>query len=208
MRARLLLIDDHPVVRAGLKAFLELQGDLTVAGEAGTLAEARALLPSVRASLVLLDVKLPDGSGLELLPELLAADPAPKVLILTSFSEEATVREAMRRGATGFLLKHHGPEALVDRIRAALRGELPLDPPAVRALASPTPDALAELTPREREVLALIAAGHSNREIAARLGVREKTVKSHAGHVFEKLGVRRRTQAAMRARELGIAPAD
>lgn len=207
MKARLLLIDDHPVVRAGLKAFLELQGDLEVVGEAGSLAEARALLPAADASLVLLDVKLADGSGLELLPELLGVDAPPKVLILTSFSEDDTVREAMRRGATGYLLKHHGPEALVDRVRAALRGELPLDPAAVRALTASDADPLAELTPREREVLALIAGGLSNREIAARLGVREKTVKSHASRVFEKLGVERRTQAALRARELGLAPA-
>lgn len=206
MTRQLWLIDDHPVVRAGLRAFLESRADLSVVAESGSLAEARAAPPEA-VDVVLLDVKLPDGDGLALLPELTALRPEPIVLILTSFEADETVRRAMAAGASGYLLKHHGPEALADRIRAALRGELPLEPGAVRALARPETDPLAELTPRERDVLRHIAVGCSNREIAERLGVREKTVKSHAGRIFDKLGVQRRTQAAVLAREHGLGDA-
>lgn len=201
---RVMLVDDHPVVRQGLRAYLELQDDLQVVAEAGSIAEARAALPGLEAELVLLDVQLPDGDSLPLIDELLALAPAPRVLVLTSFLDERYVREAMRRGASGFLLKHAGPRALLDGVRAALRGELPLDPGAVRLLARPHDDPLAELTPREREVLALVAEGRSNAEIGERLGIAEKTVKVHLTSVFAKLGVQGRTQAALRARELGL----
>ena len=126
------------------------------------------------------------------------------MVVLTSFLDDGQVREAMRRGASGFLLKHAGPKALLDRVRAALRGELPMDPGAVRALARPQADPLAEITPREREVLGAIALGLSNRQIAQRLGIAEKTVKTHAGAVFAKLGVRDRVQAALLARDHGL----
>lgn len=201
MAARLLIVDDHPVVRAGLKAFLEMQDDLEIAGEAGTLAEARAVLGSTELDLVLLDLQLTDGNGLELLDDVAGAPGAPRVVVLTSFLDEDEVRAAMRRGASGYLLKHAGPVALLDRVRAALRGELPLDPGAVAALARPSVDPFAELTPREREVLGAIGEGLSNRQIAERLGIREKTVKTHAGAVFAKLGVRDRVQAALLARD-------
>ncbi len=204
MAARLLIVDDHPVVRAGLRTFLDLQDDLRVAAEAGSLAEARTAAAEQPFDVVLLDLQLPDGSGLSLLPELTQGPGSPRVLVLTSFLDEGQVREAMRRGAAGFLLKHAGPTALLDKIRAALRGELPLDPGAVRALAHPREDPLAELTAREREVLGAIAEGLSNKRIAARLGITEKTVKTHAGHVFAKLGVGDRVQAALLARDLGL----
>lgn len=203
MTQRLWLIDDHPVVRAGLRAFLESRGDLTVVAESGSLAEARTNAPEA-VDVVLLDVKLPDGDGVTLVPELVARRPEPIVLILTSFEDDRAVRRAMTAGASGYLLKHHGPDALADRIHAAVRGELPLEPSAVRALAQRDADPLAELTAREREVLRHIAAGRSNRAIAERLGVREKTVKSHAGRIFDKLHVESRTQAALLARERGL----
>ncbi|MEJ2288708.1 MAG: response regulator transcription factor [Deinococcales bacterium] len=201
MATRVLIVDDHPVVRAGLRAFLDLQDDFDVVGEAGSLGEARERARETGHDLVLLDLQLPDGSGLTLIEELAAAC---RVLVLTSFLDEAKVRQAMRRGASGYLLKHAGPNALLDKVRAALRGEVPLDPEAVRALASPVMDPLAELTPRERQVLALMAQGLSNKRIAARLSISEKTVKTHAGHVFAKLGVDDRLQAVLVAKEHGL----
>ncbi|MEJ2291882.1 MAG: response regulator transcription factor [Deinococcales bacterium] len=201
MATRVLIVDDHPVVRAGLRAFLDLQDDFDVVGEAGSLGEARERARETGPDLVLLDLQLPDGSGLTLIEELAAAC---RVLVLTSFLDEAKVRQAMRRGASGYLLKHAGPNALLDKVRAALRGEVPLDPEAVRALASPVMDPLAELTPRERQVLALMAQGLSNKRIAARLSISEKTVKTHAGHVFAKLGVDDRLQAVLVAKEHGL----
>ena len=201
MATRVLIVDDHPVVRAGLRAFLDLQDDFEVVGEAGSLSEARERARETDPDLVLLDLQLPDGSGLTLIEELAAAC---RVLVLTSFLDEGKVRQAMRRGASGYLLKHAGPNALLDKVRAALRGEVPLDPEAVRALAAPALDPLAELTPREREVLALMAQGLSNKRIAARLSISEKTVKTHAGHVFAKLGVDDRLQAVLVAKEHGL----
>lgn len=201
MATRVLIVDDHPVVRAGLRAFLDLQPDFEVVGEAGTLAEARERAAALGPDLIVLDLQLPDGSGLALLDEI---PPASKVLVLTSFLDEGKVRLAMQRGAAGYLLKHAGPAALLDKLRAALRGEVPLDPEAVRALTSPHANPLADLTPREREVLALMAGGLSNKRIAARLSISEKTVKTHAGHVFAKLGVKDRLQAVLLAKQHGM----
>ncbi len=201
MATRVLIVDDHPVVRAGLRAFLDLQEDFEVVGEAGSLAEARERVRERVPELVLLDLQLPDGSGLTLIDEL--AQQA-RVLVLTSFLDEAKVRQAMRQGASGYLLKHAGPSALLDKLRAALRGEVPLDPDAVRALAVPVVDPLGDLTPREREVLTLMAQGMANKRIAAQLAISEKTVKTHAGHVFAKLGVDDRLQAVLIAKEHGL----
>lgn len=204
MVARLMLIDDHPVVRQGLSSFLDLQPDLEVVAEAGSLARARELARTTPLDLVLLDLQLPDGNGLALIPELLALPERPRVLVLTSFLDEAYVREAVRCGASGFLLKHAGTGLLLDGVRAALRGELPVDPGALRLLAAPAEDRLGQLTSREREVLSLLAKGLSNKGIGSRLGVAEKTVKSHLGNIFSKLGVRDRTQAALWAKEHGL----
>lgn len=201
MAVRVLIVDDHPVVRAGLRAFLELQPDIEVVGEAGSLAEAHERAATVHPELVLLDLELKDGSGLSLIPEL---DDGVRVLVLTSFLDQGKVRQAMRLGASGYLLKHAGPAALLDTLRAVQRGEMPLDPEAVRALASSDEDPLSALTPREREVLKRMAEGLSNKRIAAALGISEKTVKTHAGHVFEKLGVAGRVQAVLVAKEQGL----
>ena len=222
-----LLVDDHPVVRAGLRAFLERHAGLRIVGEADGLAQARAWLrrvaggrrdgttggtparapsgPPEPPQLVILDLKLHDGTGTELIPDVRRAAPQARILILSSFPEEDAVRAAMRAGAHGWLDKQQDPSALADAVRAALRGELPMAAEAVRALAAPPrSDPFQELTPRERQVLDGIANGLSNREIAQRLGVREKTVKTHAGHLYAKLGVERRTQAALLAMEHGV----
>ena len=201
MVSRVLIVDDHPVVRAGLRAFLDLQEDFEVVAEAGTLSDARSRMLERRPDLVLLDLQLPDGNGLALLDE---RPPDCRVLVLTSFLDEGKVRHAMRRGAAGYLLKHAGPAALLDRLRAAVRGEVPLDPQAVELLTTPAADPLRSLTPREHQVLALMAQGLSNKRIATRLAISEKTVKTHAGHVFAKLGVKDRLQAVVLAKEHGL----
>lgn len=202
--ARTLLIDDHPVVRAGLRAYLERNAGLQVVGEAASLAEARQWLEQANTppDLAIVDLKLGDGQGTDLIADLLRAAPKVRILVLSSFPEEEAIRAAMAAGAHGWLDKQQDPGALADAVRAALRGELPLAAEAVRILTSPpVDDPFEDLTPRERHVLRGIARGLSNREIAERLGVREKTVKTHAGAVYAKLGVERRVQAALAARE-------
>jgi DNA-binding NarL/FixJ family response regulator len=202
---RILLVDDHPVVRQGLRAFLELHDDLQVVAEAASAGETLAQAAGTHPDVVLLDLQLPDRDGLTLLPELLAAgDPTPKVLVLTSFLDDDTVRRAVRGGASGFLLKHAAPDRIADAIRAAVAGELPLDPAAARALAIQRRDPLDQLTPREREVLELIATGAPNRDIAQRLIIAEKTVKTHVSAILAKLGVTDRTQAAVYAKDRGL----
>ena len=202
--ARLVIIDDHPVVREGLKGFLELQNDLQVVGEAGTLAEGQQQVEAVQPDLVLLDVQLPDGNALASLDTFKTLSPNTKIIILTSFLDDGYVRDALRLGASGYVLKHSGPAALLDYVRAALRGEIPLDSSAVKVLATPEDDPLAELTPREREVLEHITQGLSNKQIAREMGVTEKTVKTHATSLFAKLNVTGRTQAALFAKEQGL----
>ena len=200
----ILIIDDHPVVREGLKTFLDLQADIEVVGETGTAQGGLELARTLNPDLILLDVQLPDRAGLSILPELLNHTPKPRVLILTSYADDAYIREAMRAGAAGYLLKHAGPSALLDSIRAALRGEIPLDASAVRVLTQEDDDPLETLTVREREVLNLIAEGLSNADIAQTLNIAEKTVKTHATSIFAKLGVVGRTQAALYAKERRI----
>jgi DNA-binding NarL/FixJ family response regulator len=201
---RVLIVDDHPVVRGGLRSFLELHEDLEVVGDAATAGEAAALIAGTAPDVVLLDVQLSDRSGLTLLPELVALDPAPQVLILTSFLDDEAVRRSVDLGASGFLLKHAAPDTIVDGIRASVRGELALDPAAVRVLASRRREPLDELTPRERQVLEQIARGRTNRDIAQTLVITEKTVKTHVSAILAKLGVADRTQAAVYAKDHGL----
>jgi len=200
---RVLLADDHAVVRQGLRTYLELQDDVAVVGEAGdgpaAVAAAEALAPDV----VLLDLVMPGGDGLEALGALAAAAPGARVLVLTSFGDDERVFAALRAGAAGFLLKDVEPAELVRAIRTAAAGEAALSP----AVATRVVAAVAhgdELTPREREVLRLIARGLSNKRIALELGMAEKTVKTHVSHVLAKLGVADRTQAALYAVRTGL----
>lgn len=204
MATRIVIVDDHPVVREGLNTFLALHDDMEVVGQAGSVAEALAVVPGLAPDVVLLDLRLPDGDGLQAIPELLTLDPAPQVVVLTSFVDDDAVRRAIRLGASGYLVKHASPDRLLEGIRAAHRGEMPLDPSAARALASQRRDPLDDLTPREREVLEQLARGLSNRAIAAALYITEKTVKTHVSAVLAKLGVGDRTQAALYARDRGL----
>jgi DNA-binding NarL/FixJ family response regulator len=195
--ARLVIVDDHPIVRDGLKAYLSLHHDLEIVGEAGSAAEALDRVDRALPDLVLLDVQLPDRSGLTLIEALRSSASAPRVVILTSFLDGGLLDEALRRGATGYLLKHQAPGVLVTQLRAALRGEVVLAGEAIALLAQPRRATLAALTPREREVLQSIARGMSNKQIARALGIAEKTVKTHVSRVLDKLGARDRTQAAL-----------
>ena len=199
MTIRVLIVDDHPVVRRGLRALLEVQEGIEVAGEAGDGPAALALAAEHDPDVILLDLKLPAMSGLAVLTELTARDAASKVLVLTSVTDPDSAGQVMRAGAAGLLYKDVDPDALVRAIRAVHDGHLLLAPeaagPLLRSVTwSPGLDAL---TTREREVLAELARGRSNREIARALNVSEKTVKTHVSSVLGKLGVPDRTQAAL-----------
>ncbi|GAA4235495.1 DNA-binding NarL/FixJ family response regulator [Streptosporangium album] len=213
---RVLIADDHPIVRQGLRTFLGLQDDVDVVGEAGDGAEAVDLVASLAPDVLLLDLKMPVLDGLGTLVRLGERGLRPRVLVLTSVSDREDVAPAMRAGASGFLYKDVDPAALVQAIRAVHGGQVLLAPEAAEAMlaapASPPPGAVervdryvAPLTDREREVLTLIASGRSNREIARELAVAEKTVKTHVSNVLMKLGVQDRTQAALYAVRRGLA---
>jgi DNA-binding NarL/FixJ family response regulator len=212
---RILIADNEALVRGGLRMILEAQPDLEVIGEAidghDALDQARALTPD----LVLMDIRMPDLDGLEATHRMLTGpQPTPKVLVLTTFDLDDYVYEAIRAGASGFLLKTMPPHQLVEGIRAVMSGDALLAPQITRRLLDrfvqrPPPSAkipprLAELTPRELDVLRLIADGHSNSEIAKSLFLSEATVKSHVNHLLTKLGLRDRVQAVALAYRTGL----
>jgi DNA-binding NarL/FixJ family response regulator len=204
---RVLIADDHPVVRQGLRTFLDLQDDITVVGEAGDGAEAVELVEKLAPDVLLLDLKMPVLDGHGALERLTGS--RTRVVVLTSVSDRGDVGPAMRAGASGFLYKDVDPNALVQAVRAVHGGQVLLAPEAAEAMLSgsggaPEVPAPVPLTDREREVLALIAAGRSNREIARSLAVAEKTVKTHVSNVLMKLGVQDRTQAALYAVRHGL----
>jgi DNA-binding NarL/FixJ family response regulator len=196
-----LIVDDHPVVRQGLRALLEVQDGIEVAGETGDGATALALAAEQEPDVILLDLKLPGLDGLAVLGELRARATRSRVLILTSVTDDAAAAAAIRGGAQGVLYKDVDPDALVRAIRAVHDGHLLLAPEAAGTLlqASTSDRGLDALTARERQVLAELAQGRSNREIARALHVSEKTVKAHVSSVLGKLGVQDRTQAALLA---------
>lgn len=203
---RVLIVDDHPLVRRGLTSLLNSAADLAVVGAAADGEEAVAYAVEETPDIVLMDVSMPGMNGFEALRRLLKAVPGTKVVMLTSYSEHDMVVEAIDNGAAGFLLKDTEPQELLNGIRAAARGDAPLSPKVAKELlrdrARRRP--LDDLTQRERDVLTLVGRGMSNKQIAWRLGISEKTVKAHLGSVFDRVGVDDRTQAALWAQKHGI----
>jgi DNA-binding NarL/FixJ family response regulator len=202
---RVLVVDDHPVVRQGLRTFLDLQEDMTVVGEAGDGATAVSLAVSVSPDVVLLDLRMPGADGVSALNSLRASGVEARVLVLTSFTDAEAVLPALRAGAAGYVYKDVDPPALAAAIRAVHAGHVLMHPDVARLLAAG--DRVSHgpsLTARERDVLAEIARGRSNREIARALSVSEKTVKTHVSAIFTKLGVADRTQAALHAVRAGL----
>jgi DNA-binding NarL/FixJ family response regulator len=216
MSIEVLIVDDQELVRTGFRLFLETQPGLTVVGEAGDGEEAIERVRELRPDVVLMDIRMPTMDGVEATAKLTsgAIEPAPRVLVLTTFDLDEYVFGALRAGAAGFLLKDAPRKRLIEAIRVVHSGEALLSPSITRRLIEdfaarrdpiePAAAVLAELTPREREVLVLVAHGLSNAEIAARLVVTEATVKSHVGGVLLKLGLRDRVQAVVFAYEHGI----
>jgi DNA-binding NarL/FixJ family response regulator len=215
-RIRVCLVDDHAVVRRGLRGYLELIEDMEIVGEAadgqaaldmvaGLVAEGRA--PHV----VLMDLLMPGTDGVTATRMLTQRCAGVAVLAMTSYSEVDRIRGALEAGASGYLLKDAEADAVVDGIRKAHRGEMPLGPAVSRQLAraftATGRAAAAALTAREHEVLVLLAAGLSNREIAHRLSISERTARTHVSSILDKLGLRSRTQAALYAVQQGLAPA-
>lgn len=210
---RVLLADDHNLVRQGIRTLLEISRDFEIVGEATDGEQALALISTARPQVALLDVRMPKLSGLDVLRAARSRFPDVGVILLTTFDEDAVVLEAVRLGARGFLLKDVSLEQLETAVRTVAAGESLIRPAVtervLRGLEKETtkfesadlPDAL---TPREREVLRLIAAGFSNREIAEASGTAEGTVKNQTSSILSKLGVRDRTRAVLKALELGV----
>jgi DNA-binding NarL/FixJ family response regulator len=197
---RVLIADDHAVVRRGLATLLATTTDLELVGMAADGAEAVRLAVDSRADVVVMDLSMPEVDGIAATSELASRAPSCRVLVLTSFSDQARVTDALRAGADGYILKHAEPEEILDGIREVVRGGSPLDPAAARILlnASCTHTTPTEiLTAREREVLILVEGGLNNRQIAHRLDIAERTVKSHLHNIFQRLGVTHRTEAAL-----------
>jgi DNA-binding NarL/FixJ family response regulator len=205
---KVLVVDDHPVVRQGLRTFLDLQGDITVVGEAADGDAAVAAAERLQPDVVLLDLRMPGADGVAALRGLRERGSTARVLVITSFTEPAAVLPAVRAGAAGYVYKDVDPPALAAAIRSVHAGHVLLHPDVARLLAAGNarPDGV-RLTPREREVLAEVARGRSNREIARELTLSEKTVKAHVSAILTKLGVQDRTQAALYAVRTGLVDA-
>jgi DNA-binding NarL/FixJ family response regulator len=207
-----LLVDDHAVVREGLRSFLELQDGIEVVAEAADGEAAVRAAEAWKPDVVLMDLVMPRLDGVGAMRELRRRLPSARVIVLTSFPDDDRLLPAIRAGAAGYLLKNADPQDVVRAVRAAHAGEALLDPGVaarlVEAIAQrPDAEPTERLTPREREVLALIARGMPNKLIARELEISEKTVKTHVGHVLAKLGVADRTQAALQAVREGLVDA-
>ena len=206
MTVRVFLLDDHEVVRRGLRDLLEAEDDLEVVGEAGTAEEAYGRIPATRPDVAVLDVRLPDGDGIEVCREIRSKHPEIQCLMLTSFADDEALFASIMAGASGYLLKQVKGTDLVGGIRRVGAGESLLDPTltqkVLERLRSPEDDELAGLTPQERKILDLIAEGLTNRQIGERMFLAEKTVKNYVSNLLSKLGMSRRTEAAVYAARL------
>jgi two-component system response regulator DevR len=205
---RVFLLDDHEVVRRGLRDLLESDGDISVVGESGSATEATARIPALRPDVAVLDARLPDGSGIDVCRDVRSVDSSIKALILTSYDDDEALFAAILAGAAGYLLKQVGGDDLVDAVRRVAGGQSLIDPILTarvleRLRNGPAEhEELASLTEQERKILALIAEGLTNRQIGERLFLAEKTVKNYVSSILSKLGLERRTQAAVLASKL------
>ena len=205
---RVYLLDDHEVVRRGLRDLLESDGDIEIVGESGSAQEAAARIPALRPHVAVLDARLPDGSGIDVCRDVRSVDPAIQALILTSYDDDEALFAAILAGAAGSLLKQVGGNDLVDAVRRVAAGQSLIDPSLTarvleRLRHGPAEhEELASLTEQERKILALIAEGLTNRQIGERLFLAEKTVKNYVSSILAKLGLERRTQAAVLASKL------
>lgn len=202
------LLDDHDIVRKGVRALLESEGDIEIIGEASTVSDAARLIPELRPRVVVLDIALPDGSGIDLCRDLQRLAPDVRVLVLTLQDSEEAIAAAMHAGAVGYLLKQVEGTSLLSAVRTIASGHSLIDPALARRMinwmeqASEEPEELAGLTEQQLRILALLAEGLTNKEIGTRLYLAEKTVKNHVTRILAKLGVQRRTQAALLASRL------
>jgi DNA-binding NarL/FixJ family response regulator len=214
-KTRILLVDDQKLMREGLRILLELEPDLQVVGEAGDGQAALTIYAQLQPDVVLMDVRMPGLDGVEATWRLHERWPDARIIILTTFDDDEYIFEGLRAGAQGYLLKDVSGQELAEAVRTVAAGGALIEPSVARRVlaefarlappARPPEAGLAEeLSEREREVLELLAQGHTNREIARRLSLAEGTVKNYVTNILQKLGVRDRTQAAVRARELGL----
>lgn len=205
---RVFLVDDHEVVRRGVRDLLEAQDDLQVVGEAGTVEEAVGRIPATRPDVALLDVRLPDGDGVELCREIRSRHPEIQALMLTSFDDDEALFNAMMAGAGGYVLKQIKGSELVENVRKVAAGQSTLDPNLTTKLLerlrrqNDEDEEIARLTDQERRILELLAEGLTNRQIADRMILAEKTVKNYVSNLLAKLGMQRRTEAAVYAARL------
>jgi DNA-binding NarL/FixJ family response regulator len=214
-QTRILIADDHPLFRKGMRALLSSMDDVEVVGEATRGQEALELAATLQPDVILMDLQMPDGGGITATRQIMAASPHIRILVVTLFQDDDSVFAALRAGARGYVLKDTDEDEMVRAIRAVAGGEAIFSPAIATRLidffAAPRPAApkavFPELTEREREILGLIAQGESNAEIAARLVLSLKTVRNHVSNIFSKLQVADRVQAAIRARAAGLATA-
>ena len=206
---RVYLLDDHEVVRRGLAALLESSGDIEVIGESGSAPEATRRIPALRPDVAVLDARLPDGNGIDVCRDVRSADPSIKALILTSYQDDEALFSAIMAGAAGYVLKQIRGTDLVDAIRRVAAGQSLLDPAVTQQVLTriregndQAPPELARLTGQERRILELIAQGLTNRQIGEEMFLAEKTVKNYVSSLLSKLGLERRTQAAILATKL------
>jgi len=211
---RVFLLDDHEIVRRGVRDMLEASGGITVVGEAGTASAALARIPALRPDVAVLDVRLPDGDGVTVCREIRSRMPEVACLMLTSFADDDALMDAVMAGASGYVLKQIRGTDLVGAVRTVATGQSMLDSRAASQLMarlrgqSARPDPLAGLTPQEKRILELIGAGLTNRQIGEQLFLAEKTVKNYISGLFAKLGMERRTQAAAYAARVFGEPAE
>lgn len=205
---RVFLLDDHDIVRRGVRALLESEGDVEVIGEAGTISDAAAQIPELAPDVALLDARLPDGSGIDLCATLRTTAPDVRSLILTSYDDDQAIVAAIQAGAAGYVLKEVEGDSLLSSVRAVGNGHSLIDPEMARRViawienTSEGPQELAGLTEQQLKILELLAEGLTNKQIGDRLYLAEKTVKNHVTRILAKLGVERRTQAALIASRL------